>query len=165
MKIEIVGSEFVITDFNEVEAWKIACKMEKDGIDFYHMLLGAVHDPDAKLVFEFMLDEEKLHLQSFMNKLEEMRQVPGEEFEDDNLLSCLEYCDFWAFIDAKSADKVITDVTIALEVGIKTEEDAIRFYETCLQHVASDGTKDALLQIIIEEKAHKNKLEAMLYGT
>lgn len=35
MKVEEKNNKLVITDFNEIDAYKIAYKVEKDGLDFY----------------------------------------------------------------------------------------------------------------------------------
>ena len=48
MRIEEREGEIVISSFNELEAYKIATKIEKDGIDFYAKLINSAKNETVK---------------------------------------------------------------------------------------------------------------------
>ena len=48
MKIEQKGNSFIITNFDEIEAYKVACKIEKEGLKFYKKLAENVDNIKAK---------------------------------------------------------------------------------------------------------------------
>ena len=69
MKIEEKGADLVITDFSELETYKIAIKIEKDGISFYENLIKDEKHINAKQELEFLLQDEKKHLKTFEKHL------------------------------------------------------------------------------------------------
>ena len=44
----------VIVDFNELEAYKISCKAERDGVDFYSKLKAKEEKPGVKETLDFL---------------------------------------------------------------------------------------------------------------
>ena len=65
MKIQEIGGKLTVSDFDEFDAARIACKIEKDGILFYARLKEGISDAGIKKSVEFLIDEEKKHLSFF----------------------------------------------------------------------------------------------------
>lgn len=162
MNIECIGGECRITDFSELEAYKIAIKIEKDGMAFYASLAKQEKNPESKHILDFMVEEERRHLSFFENALEDLRSRLTEEYEDDDLLSYTDYGIFEPYKEIQSLPEVINDVKKALKLGINIERNALRFYEECSRLISSQETKKALADISEEEMKHLETLEKIL---
>ena len=161
MRIEEKGGDLVIVDFNEFEAFKIARRIETDGIHFYQKLLERSSDEKVKETLPFLLDEEKGHQLQFEKLLSELEQKKEDEFEEEGLLSGFDYGIFQPYQDIDQLDKILDTPSKALKLGFIVEDKTIKFYEVCKEHVMSDETKKAFDRIIEEEKKHKSLLEDM----
>lgn len=162
MKIQERGDKFVIVDFNELEAYKIATKIEKDGIRFYENLCEGIKDEDVKDKMKLLLQEERKHLNLFEDRLYDVRQRVEDSFEEDDLLSYMEYGIFQPYQSIENMGEKIDDVKKALRLGIIVEEKSIKFYQVCNDNVFSSETKKELQGIIEEEKRHKTLFENMI---
>jgi rubrerythrin len=162
MKIEEKEGKFIITDFDESEAYRIASKIEQDGIDFYNKVLAENKDPQVKEKINYLLDEEKKHLKFFQERLKNISQEKCGGFEEDNPLAYMEYEVFRPFEEAKDLPESINDAKTALNLGIIAENSSIQFYVSLIEKVASEETRDELAQIIEEEKSHREIFEKML---
>ena len=162
MKIEEKNGEFIITDFNEAEAYKIASKIEQDGIDFYTKILDEATEPAVKEKISYLLNEEKKHLKFFQERLFEVSEDKADGFEEDNLLGYMEYEVFKPFLDAKDLPENIKDARKALNLGIIAENSSINFYLSLRDKATSSETKDELAVIIEEEKSHRELFEQLL---
>ncbi|MFH1855961.1 MAG: ferritin family protein [Candidatus Omnitrophota bacterium] len=162
MKVEEIHGALIITDFNQIEAYKIACKIEKDGIEFYKSLLESVGEEDAREEIKFLLREEINHLKFFEHRLDELRQNIEDGFEEDDLFNYLDYEVFEPYRQAREmiADK-INNAEKALRLGILIEERAVNFYQACSEQISS-LVKDVVVNIMKEEERHKSILEKML---
>ena len=65
MKIENKNDLLIVTDFDEIEAYIIACKIEADGAHFYKKIYNQVQDEKAKESIGLLLKEEEKHLKLF----------------------------------------------------------------------------------------------------
>lgn len=65
MKDEMMEKVQATTD--ELEAFKIAMKMEKEGIEFYRKLVSEASSPKEKALFEKLIQEEEQHYNIFAN--------------------------------------------------------------------------------------------------
>ena len=157
MKIKDDGKEIKIYDFNVSEAFKIARKLEKDGIIFYKKLLKDANDPRVKEVLLYLLDEEKEHLQIF-EKMVEGEDPDGLDDSGDGVTDIVETGVF-ALPDTK---ELPLDIDKALELGIAIEKRSIAFYLAVLKHTESEEGKNALKKIIGEEKKHWEELKRLV---
>ncbi len=162
MKIEEKAGQLVVTDFNELEAYKIAIKIEKDGINFYENLINKEKNAAVKKELEFLLSEERQHLKLFQERLYELREKLGDNFETDDVLNYLDYGIFHPYQDIKHLEKALNNIKKTLRLGIIIEEKSVKFYQACLEHVSTPQAKDALKKIIQEETNHQNIFETML---
>jgi rubrerythrin len=162
MKIEEKDGSFIITDFNESEAYKIASKIEEDGISFYSQVLAQTQNPQVKEKVQYLLEEEKKHLKFFQKRLYEISESKCDANDEDNLLSYMEYEVFKPFREAKDLPESIKDAKTALNIGIIAENSSINFYLALKEQVSSFETKEELAQIIEEEKRHREIFERLL---
>ena len=129
MKIEEKGADLVITDFSELETYKIAIKIEKDGISFYENLIKDEKHINAKQELEFLLQDEKKHLKTFEKHLYELREKENDNFETDDLLDYMDYGIFHPYQDIKDLSEILNDEKKALRLGIALEDKSIKFYK------------------------------------
>jgi len=158
VKVKDSGEEEIqIYDFNAVEAYKIARKLEKEGIGFYKKLLGAVKDPKVKEVLIYLLGEERDHLQLFEKMLE--REDP--ESLDDSGENIVDILDTKVF-DLPRNEELTTDFNKALQLGITIEKRSLAFFLEMLKHTESEEGKNGLKKIIEEEKQHWEELKRLI---
>jgi rubrerythrin len=162
MKIEERNNKLQIVDFNEMEAYKIASKIERDGISFYENLVNGIKDKGAKEKILYLLGEEKKHLSFFEACLSKTGEDREDGFEDDDLLSYMDYGIFQPYEHMNQMKDVIDDVDKALDIGIIVEDRTVKFYQACKDKVTSKDTKKELQNIINEEEKHKELLLSML---
>jgi rubrerythrin len=162
MKIEEKQGKFIITSFDEFEAYRIACKIEQDGIRFYGLLAQTSKDAEAKKIFAFLLEEEKKHLAFFERNLSRLRQAREDRYEDDDLVRSMDFGIFKPYQGMEGLNSIVTDIKKALALGIVVEDKSIRFYQACRDDSVPATIKRELERIIEEEKKHKKLFEALL---
>jgi len=156
MKIKSTGEEIQIYDFNPKEALKVARKLESEGISFYKNLLKTVKDPGVKEVLNYLLEEEKDHLQLF----EEMLEDEDPESLDNSGEDILDILDTGVFTLPRD-EELTADLDKALQLGINIEKRSLAFYLEMVKHTESEEGKDALKKIIGEEKKHWEELKRL----
>lgn len=162
MHIEEKDGNLVIVDFSDLEAYKIARKIESDGTHFYERLMGELDDPREKEAVKLLVDAERDHLRYFEGELSILREREEDSFEEDDLLSGLDYGIFQPYQSMDDLSSNLTTFNKAIRLGIVVENKSIQFYEHCRDHVSSPEAKKELDRIIEEERRHKRLLEKML---
>jgi len=157
MKIKHVGEEIQIYDFNAKEAFKVAHKLESEGISFYKKILDTAKDPKVKEVLNYLLEEEKDHLQLF----EKMIEHEDPEALDDSGEDILDILDTGVFTLPKD-EELTTDLDRALQLGINIEKRSLAFYVEMVKHTDNEVGKAALKKIIDEEKKHWEELKRLI---
>jgi rubrerythrin len=162
MKIEERGSELIIVDFDELEAYKIARKIENEGINFYKKLVACVKDESIRKKFQFLMNEEYKHLEFFEERIQMLQGKQGESFEEDDLLTCFDYGIFQPYKDIRDLGSHIDNIKKALRLGLIVEENSVKFFKKCCDGVSSNKAKTELLIIAEEETEHRKLLEKIL---
>jgi len=162
MKIQDEQGKLQIVDFNELEAYKIASKIEKDGISFYRNLVNGIKDKGAREKIQYLLSEEKKHLSFFEDCLSKAGEDTEDGFEDDDLLSYMDYGIFQPYKHINQMKDIIDDVDKALDIGIIVEDRTVKFYQACKDKVTAKAAQKELQNIIDEEEGHKELLLNML---
>ena len=162
MKIEERNGELTIVDFNGLEAYNIASKVEKDGIVFYENLAKCVKKKEVKDELQLLINEEKKHLKFFQDQISAIEESEEDSFQEDNLLNYMDYGIFQPYQGIKDMADKIDDVNKALRLGVLVEDKSIKFYQACLDKVSSLEAKKEIANIIEEEKRHKVLFESML---
>jgi len=162
MKIDYNKGQMEITDFNPLEAYKIARRMERDGLSFYQKLESQSYSPEVNRALGFLLSEEKRHLRLFEDKIFELRKDTSDGFEEDDLADFLDAKVFSPFDSLKNLDKYLTDKNKALKLGIAIEKNSVSFYQACLNNLSTNAAKKDLEFLIKEENSHLAILENLL---
>lgn len=158
MRVEERSGALVVVDFNELEAYKIAMRIESDGIAFYEALAGRVSDGSARHAVLSLAREERDHLDFFRGELERIKGAKEDPFEEDDLATALDYGIFAPYRDLAAA---VRDPRKALTLGVLVEERTAQFYAACRDRVSSEDAKRALDRILAEERAHALCLAGM----
>jgi len=162
MKIQDKNGKLDIVDFNELEAYKIASKIEQDGIAFYENLVNGVKDAGAKEKLKYLLSEEKKHLGFFQGCLSKVQEKIDDGFEEDDLLKYMDYGVFQPYEHMQQMKDIIDDLDKALDIGIIVEDRTVKFYQACKEAISAPQAKKELQNIIDEEERHKALLLKML---
>jgi rubrerythrin len=162
MTIEEKNGKLVIMDFNECEAYKIASRIEKDGILFYKKLKEKLSKPQIKSVIDFLIQEEEKHLKLFQDLLYDMLRNREDYDEDEDLLDSMDFGIFRTYQSIEELDKVVGDTAKALRLGLAIENKSVVFYEAAKSLTRLEAAQKELSRIIDEEKKHKALLEDML---
>jgi len=160
MKIEYRGDEIIISDFKPVEAYKIARRLEAEGINFYKVLLETIQDAATKRSIELLLSEEKWHLKTFEKKIEEL----AGPFEESTVVDEIDTKVFGSFGEPIDLAAIVKDRKRAFELGVLFEKRSINFFEVCRSKTTDASTKKAFEGIIKEEEKHLRLLKEMLKG-
>jgi rubrerythrin len=159
MRIEEKDGNLVVSDFNNLEAYKIACRIEKDGMEFYGELAVKAKNKKQKEIFDFLLSKEKEHLKFFEEALSGLRESEEDAFEEDDLL---QYMDYGIFSRPSEFAETSQDIEKAINAAIGMEEKSKQFYEACQQNTQDKKTAGELKKIAKEEVKHKKLLEDIL---
>jgi rubrerythrin len=146
--------------FSDVEAAKIACNIERNGLAFYTAVAAKAEDANVRRVFEQLAADEKAHVAVF----EELQQKLLDEPRKDGYLDSDELDAYMArlvethvFADdsivARLAEQVSSDIE-ALGVGMRAERDTMLFYHELLGFTDSAAARKAIERIIEEERQH-----------
>lgn len=156
MKVRETGSGIQIYDFNAVESYKIAQKIEREGIRFYQMVLEKAADEKLKEALGYLRDAEEEHLKIFNNLLEGAEREAGRREEDDLLDSVDD-----GIFTITEHDVSAADCEQALQLGIIIEKRSLAFYLELEKHTESSEGKAALRKIITEERQHWEHLKQL----
>ncbi|MEW6329336.1 MAG: ferritin family protein [Candidatus Micrarchaeota archaeon] len=137
-----------------ISAFKSAISIEKKGIDFYSRAIRKVRDPNGKAVLEFLVSEEKRHLQFFETLAR--RHAPAVLRRQVKILKRPRI--FPKPIEYHKRHEVAMDMKI-MEEAIKTEKKSIALYESYKRELKGRELRSALQLIIDEEKQHLNWFE------
>lgn len=162
MRIEEKNGNLVITDFSEMEAFKIASTIERDGIHFYEKLSGRVTSTRVRDTLNVLAAQERDHLEFFEGELFKLRERQDDRFEEDDLLTSIDYGIFQPYQSIGELEKALDTPAKALRMGVIVEEKSVRFYESCRARVVSRSAQEGLAKIIEEEREHTQLLKDML---
>ncbi len=161
MRIEERNGELTVVDFSEFTAYRIACKIEKDGIKFYRKVSSGLENAEAREMLEFLIEEERKHLKFFEDCLLSAREGGEDDSEDDDLISAVDFGIFQPYQNMADLEKAVKDTRKALQLGMVVENKSIKFYEACLKNVSSPDTRREIGNIIEEEKRHAELLKGL----
>ncbi len=162
MRVEIdKNGTIVIYDFSPAQAFKVAMRMEEDGIHFYEDLARKVKDEEARREIGFLVQEEKEHLKTFQGCLDAVRSGADDAFEEDDIVQYVSSKVFDASQETAEASRMDHRHT-ALEEALNMERRSIVFYEACLSRVSDPKARGAVTKILAEERKHLKKFGELL---
>jgi rubrerythrin len=152
----------VITDFNELQSYKIARKLEKDGMEFYSSVLAQSHDDDLNSAVHYLLEAEKDHLAFFQDRIDAIQADDADGFEEEDIADFIN-----ANIFSESDHTLRENIDFskpfsALAYGLRIEIRSIAFYSALLENTRDEKGRMAFEAIIAEEEKHKATLQEFL---
>ena len=158
MKLSNQGKDIHITDFNEIEALRLAMKLESDGIDYYSELSRKTKDEKIKKDFALFIKEEGKHFDRFKGWLEGL----GAEADRGDEEGLFDYFDTGVFGDISSVDKALAKIKTdldAIALAEWAELNSIKFYKAMYDKAENVSGKEILKNIIKEEQFHLKSFE------
>ncbi len=142
-------------DFNPVEVFKIAQKLEENGIAFYKKAADftkdlIIHD----LFIELAGMEEKHHI--FFSKMEKKIKECGYNDSED-IKAYLDKNFSPGIFNVNDSEKIGSELKTMLDIfqyALKKENLSVEFYTMILKSISNKETEKALHYIIEEEKGH-----------
>lgn len=162
MKVDFSTDEIKIFDFNELEAYRIARKLENDGLYFYTRLKEEVSAPRIREVVDMLIRDEKKHVSTFEEKVEDLCREQKVIDEGETLADIVDSHVMDTLKDAEQVADILCNPQEALKLGISTEQRSIAFYNNLLQNTSDEAGREALAEIICEEEEHLDKLKGLL---
>jgi rubrerythrin len=162
MDITIKNGQIMLSDFNALQAYKIARKLEKDGIDFYSKILDESSDKELNSALRYLIASEKDHLDFFQSRITDMQAEAVDGFEEEDLI---DFVDSTIFIQEELDQRENIDFTqpaSALSYGVIVEAKSVAFYTALRENVHDGAAQTALSEIIAEEKKHLATLRSLV---
>jgi rubrerythrin len=146
------------------EVVEIAVQIEKNGRDFYRVLMNMSKDPKALDMYKYLSGEEEKHIVVFQKMLESIGQYDAPEAYPDEYVAYMkalasEHVFTQEGKGAELAKKVKTDKE-AIDMGIGFEKDSIIFYEGMKKAVPEYDLK-IIDELILQEQGHLRKLSEL----
>ncbi len=162
MKVDFSGDELKIFDFDELEAYRIARKLERDGVFYYTRMKEEILTPGVGEVIEMLISDERRHLDLLEEKVAEICRERDLVDEDETLADVIDSHVMDTLKDPEMIANILCNPQEALRLGISTEKRSIAFYNELLANTQDDSGKSALEELIREEQEHLDKLKGLL---
>jgi rubrerythrin len=157
VEVKIGKDHIVISDFDELEVWKIAMKVEIDGEKYYKSVIGKSSDPRVIRTFKRLAEDERQHYEKFKGLFEvELRSRGIDPASTDSEEGIFTYMDSGIF--SKDAEaKSVKDAVLNAQI---VELRSMLFYKEILKNTKNEGSGQALSEIIEQEQMHLNILKS-----
>jgi rubrerythrin len=150
--------------FSADEVLQMALRIEHHGVAFYQECLGASSTPEQRDIFQYLIDQEHNHIETFTRMKETVDDyLLPESYEGESLSYVKSFIKDSVFTDpAEGAQqaKGMEDPFEVIEYAIGFEKASIDFYSS-LQQLVRSSERDSLEAIIEEEHSHVRKLLAL----
>jgi len=157
MELKIGKDSVIINDFDELEVYKIAMRIELDGEKFYKSVISLTDNPKIKRTFQRLAEDEQRHFETFNGLFQtELRARGIDPASMDREEGLFDYIDTGIFTKNTSA-KSVKDAVMDGEIA---ELRSILFYKELLSNTKNDGGRRALSDMIEEENMHYNILKS-----
>ncbi len=146
---------------------KYAVQIEKNGRDFYAQAAKQAKAERVREIFEFLSNEEQLHIAAFEEILRQIdtheppERYPGEYA--DYMLALAEESVFTKEKQGSEIARTLRNDKQALELAIGFEKDSILFYYE-MKRFVWDGLHKDVDKLITQEQEHLKKLSDILKG-
>jgi rubrerythrin len=162
MRVDIdKNGVLAISDFAAAQAYKIAIRMEENGIAFYTDLLRLIKDDGVRRELTFLVGEEEAHRVTFLDFLNQEKEEGIDTFEEDDIVSYIHSKVFDVSAE-KPAAEAIKGVRTSMAEALNMERRSILFYEGCLKNSRDSRAQSAFVKIIAEEKGHLARFSELM---
>jgi rubrerythrin len=150
--------------FRAGEVLDMAVWVERQGVDFYTACLKTELPERVKAVFQFLLDQETRHIQTFQSMGAELSDHPvpksyaGEA--ESYLRSFVRNEVFSLPENAAGQIQGVDDPFTAIDFGLEFEHRSIHFYEE-IQQIVPESERGAVERVIDQEHSHIRRLEEL----
>jgi len=144
-------------DFSQII--RTAIKMENDGIKFYKKAADKTYHPFGKGMFLSLMKDEERHLNVFKDILVDLDFSGFEKYFKETPREKIKTVFDEVKNEVKERITASPDEMEVLKIGIKMEEESVRFYENALKKTNDPEAKELLERLILEEKDHYRILD------
>jgi rubrerythrin len=138
----------ITSEMSALEALSLAIYNEQSAFDFYTKLSDTIKNPSGKEKFKFLAADEKRHRKLLEDHYRKV--TGGQKFPFDS-----------GKVKAVSVEvRDNTTASEALDIGIKAENEAYRFYSKSAGETKDPEAKKMFLMLAEEEDRHYNILNA-----
>jgi rubrerythrin len=151
--------------FTAADALSMALEIEKNGESYYEAVAAKDNSDDVQALFEDLANQERIHYKVFRDMLEDVSS--NRKLTDDAMQ------DYGLYVEAALGNALFAeDRALSMAEGAASTEEALRaalgfekdtllfFYD--LREMVAEKDRDAITQIISEEKRHVRRLAMML---
>ncbi len=131
-----------------------AIKMEEDGRQFYEKMAAEADDPELKIIFTLLAEEELRHQHTLQSMKNEEEPVNVESRLMERAKST-----FQKLMAKKGASGILRRDPDGYLHSIKTEENHVRLYVDMAKKEKREQVKELLLRIAEEERRHLNIMQ------
>jgi len=154
----------VSNSFSSSELINIAIGIERKGIAFYDIMNRSTENTATRDVFQYLVDMERDHIQTFQGMLAEADKYHiSETYAREHTSYLQALVDSAVFTDdtvtSEMATQADSDIE-ALELAIDAEKDSLLFYYD-IKEIMPKRAQPTINKIIIEEKSHLRQLSEL----
>ena len=150
--------------FSGNELINIAIGIEKRGVAFYDIMAKSTENAEARDVFRYLADMERMHIHIFQSMLGEAdKYQPQENYTGEYAAYLQALVDSAVFTDDSITSEMATQVGSdikAMELAIGAEKDSILFYYE-MKEIMPQSTQPTVSKIIAEKKSHLRELSEL----
>ena len=146
--------------FAASEIVELAIEIEKNGRDFYYVLIRQSKSPKAQEVFQHLAIEEGKHILAFKDILDTVQKFSHVSYPAEYLAYINSLAEGHIFTQKNTGERIALKVKSELqgvELGVSFEKDSIAFYEGMKKAVPTNEHK-IIDQIIAQEQVHLKEL-------
>ena len=140
-------------------AIKTAIKMETDGMKFYKDAADKTSHPFGKKMFLSLSSDEERHLKVLKEVLFDLKFSNFEKYFDSSPAKKIKTVFDELKDELKEKIAASSDEKEVLKMGMKMEDESVKFYRSSLQKTADPGAKALLEKLIKEEREHYTILQ------
>jgi rubrerythrin len=176
--------------FSDLEGLRMAMDIEKQGAEFYRQAHDRTSNPEHKLLFSFLIQEELNHaakFESMFKKLEQTKHAGDDDYLFDadvsrylqTLVETHVFPQYNPFINepeiangvletgwqtqtpGQNSASQLTTKTI-LRLALQAEKDSILFYDEMMNNARFPEAKQVFADLKAEEQSHVEKLQEII---
>ncbi|MBU4345933.1 MAG: ferritin family protein [Candidatus Omnitrophica bacterium] len=147
--------------FSGSEVVELGIQIEKNGRDFYNVLVNKSKNLKAQEIFQYLAKEEERHIAVFQNIVNKTQKYEPQGLDADTYFDYMNnLASGYVFTQkdkgAEAAKNTKSDLE-AIELGMGFEKDSINFYEGMKKIVPPYELK-IVEELIVQEQNHLSKL-------
>jgi len=154
----------VTITFSASELINIAIGIERRGIAFYDTMARSTENAEARNIFQYLADMERMHIRIFQGMLGEAdKYQPPESYAEEYAAYLQALVDSAVFTDDSITSEMATQLSSdieAMELAIGAEKDSILFYYA-MKEIMPQRAQPTVNKIITEEKSHLRELSEL----